>query len=209
MRKIASLPVGFLVLLLSLGLLSFLPDAAAGADDGCKNASIMALGATPIQGDAFLCIDPQGVHVSLHAKALTPGYAYTMWFFYFNDPSQCVTPGQCGALADVTAPGQCEGPLDLKDFNPVGVVGRLDSAVAPENGNLDFSGRVRGLHLSSGSQVFIVIAEHGPANASDNRALARQLLTPEDPFIGAPQLGNCVDGPRTLVGGAIVTFNIL
>jgi hypothetical protein len=90
----------------------------------------------------------------------------------------------------------------------VGVVGRLDSAVASENGNLDFSGRVRGLHLSSGSQVAIVIAEHGPANASDNRALARQLLTPEDPFLGAPQLGNCVDGPRTLVGGAIVTFNI-
>jgi hypothetical protein len=207
MRKIASLPVGVLVLLLSLGLLSFLPDAAAGADDGCKNASTMALGATPIQGDAFLCIDPQGVHVSQHAKALTPGYAYTIWFFYFDDPSQCETPGQCVPIPDVAPPGQCEGPLDLRDFNPVGVVGRLDSAVAPRNGNLDFSGRVRGLHLSRGSLVSIVIAEHGPANASDNRALARQLLTPEDPFIGAPQLGNCVDGPGP-VGGAIAIFNI-
>jgi hypothetical protein len=207
MRKSAFLPVGSLVLLLSLGLLFFLPDAAFGADDGCKNESIMALGATPIRGDAFLCIDPQGVGVSLHAKALTPGNAYTMWFFYFDDPSQCVTPGQCGP-ADVTAPGQCEGPLDLRDLNPVGVVGRLDSAVAPDNGNLDFAGRVRGLHLSSGSLVSIVIAEHGPANASDNRALARQLLTPEDPFLGAPQLGNCVDGFRTAEGGAIVIFNI-
>jgi hypothetical protein len=208
MRKIASLPIGVLLLLLSLGLLAFFPDATASADDGCKNESIMALGATPIQGDAFLCIDPQGVHVSLHAKALTPGNAHTMWFFYFNDPSQCETPGQCVPIPDVTLPGQCEGPLDLTGFNSVGVVGRLDSAVAPENGNLDFSGRVRGLHLSSGSQVSIVIAEHGPANASDNRALARRLLTPEDPFIGAPQLGNCVDGPRSLVGGAIVIFNI-
>lgn len=208
MRKIASLPVAFLVPLLSLGLLSFLPDAAAGDDDGCDKEFIIALGDPPVHGDAFLCIDPQGVRAKLHAQALTPGYAYTVWFVYFDDPSQCATPGQCGALEDVTAPGQCgDVPLDLKGVNPVGVLGRLDSAVAPHNGKVTFSGRVRGLHLSSESQVFIFLAEHGLANASDNRALARQLLTPEDPFIGAPQLGNCVDGFKQ-VPAAIAIFNI-
>jgi hypothetical protein len=35
MRKIASLPIGVLLLLLSLGLFSFLPDAVADDDDGC------------------------------------------------------------------------------------------------------------------------------------------------------------------------------
>ena len=163
MRKIASLPIGVLLLLLSLGLFSFLPDAAADDDDGCDKESIVALGDTPIQGNAFLCIDLQGVRAKLHARELTPGDAYTIWFIYFDDPSKCATPGQCGALEDVG------------NVNPVGVLGRLDSAVAPHNGKESFSGHVGGLHLSSGSQVFFFMVRHGPANASDNRALARQL----------------------------------
>jgi hypothetical protein len=131
----------------------------------------------------------------LHARELTPGDAYTIWFVYFDDPSKCATPGQCGALEDAG------------NVNPVGVLGRLDSAVAPHNGKETFSGHVGGLHLSSGSQVFFFMARHGPANASDNRALARQLLTPEDPTIGAPQLGNFLDGFRQ-VPAAIAIFNI-
>jgi len=79
MKKIASLPIGVLLLLLSLGLFCFLPDAAAGDDDGCKKAAINPV-ATPIHGNAFLCIDPQGVSARLHAQALTPGEAYPTGF---------------------------------------------------------------------------------------------------------------------------------
>jgi hypothetical protein len=204
MRKIASLPVSFLVLLLSLGLLSFLPDAAAGDDDGCMKAAINPL-ATPVHGDAFLCIDAQGVRARLHTQASTPGDAYTIWFFYWDDPSQCATPGQCGP-EDGPTPGPCGGPLVPSDFNPLVVIGRLDSAVAPRNGKVHFAGRVRGMHLSSGSQVWLFIGAHGEAHASDNRARARQLLTPEDPSLGAPQLGNCVDQPS--VSAAVAIFNI-
>jgi hypothetical protein len=204
MRKSASLPIGVLLLLLSLGLFSFLPDAVADDDDGCKKESIVALGA-PIQGNAFLCIDATGVRARLHAKGLEYGAAYTIWFFYWDDPSQCATPGQC-APGDGTPPGQCEGPLDLRGFDPLVVLGRLDSAVAPRNGKVNFAGQVRGLRLSGGSQVWLFIAAHGPVE-SDNRARARQLLTPEDPFLGAPLLGNCVDGPKS-GSAAIAVFNI-
>jgi membrane-associated phospholipid phosphatase len=58
--KSACLPVGLLLLLLSLGLFSFLPDAAAGDDDGCLLAAINPVD-TPVHGDAFLCIDAKGV----------------------------------------------------------------------------------------------------------------------------------------------------
>ena len=152
--KIASLPVGFLFLVLSLGLFSFLPDAVAGDDHGCMKESILALEA-PIQGDAFLCIDAEGVRARLHAKGLKPKNAYTIWFFYWDDPSQCATPGQC-APGDATPPGQCEGPLDLRGFDPLLVLGRLDSAIAPAQwqGELHGSGpwpaslrRVAGLAL--------------------------------------------------------------
>ena len=158
------------------------------------------------QGIIALCIDAQGVRARLHAKGLEHGDAYTIWFFYWDDPSQCATPGQC-APGDGAPPGQCEGPLDLRGFNPLVVLGRLDSAVAPRNGEVNFAGRVRGLRLSSGSQVWLFIAAHGEAHASDNRARARQLLTPEDPFLGAPLLGNCVDGSKS-VPAAIAIFNI-
>jgi hypothetical protein len=192
MRKISFLPAGFLLLGLSLGLLlSFLPDAAA--DDDCDKESIIPIG-TAIQGNAILCVDAKGVRGKVQARALTPGDAYTIWFIYFDDPSQCFTPGQCG-------------DPDFAGPDPLGVFGRFDSAVGPDNGKVDFSGQVRGLHLSSGSQVWLVVFGHGPANTSDNRHLARQLLTPEDPAAGAPHLGNVVDGLRG-APVAIAIFNI-
>ena len=181
MRKLSVLPTGFLLLVLSLGLLlSFLPDAVAG--DDCDKESIIPIGTT-IEGEVTLCVDSKGVRAKMKAKALTPGDAYTIWFIYFDDPSQCATPGQCG-------------DPDFAGPDPLGVFGRLDSAVGPVNGKVDFSGQVGGLRLSSGSQVWLVMFGHGPANTSDNRHLARQLLTPEDPAAGTPHLGNVVDGLR-------------
>jgi hypothetical protein len=177
----------------SLGLFSYLPDAAAGDVEGCMKEALVPVTATSIQGKAFLCIDSKGVRVELRARALTHRHAYTVWLFYTDDPSQCATPGQCGP-GDSGPLDQCEGPLDLRSFDPLSVVGRLDSAVAPRNGKMTLAGRVGGMRLSSGSQVLLFLAGHGRANASDNRARARQLLTPEDPVLGAPQLGNCVDG---------------
>ena len=45
---------------------------------------------------------------------------------------------------------------------------------------------------------------HGAADITDGRRLARQLLTPEDPSIGAPHLGVSPDGypvANALFGG--------
>src|SRR5215510_2312510 len=97
-----------------------------------------------VKGKATLCINDKGpgtgVSGSIEASDLQPGYAYTVWFLYWDDPSQCETPGMCGSPADNA------GPKALVVF------GRFDSAVAPADGEEDFEGRVRGLRLSSGSQ---------------------------------------------------------
>jgi hypothetical protein len=201
-RKIACRPVGVLLLVLSLGLCSFLPDAVAGDDHGCRKASLMALGTTPIHGDTFLCIDEEGVRARLYAKGLEKRNAYTIWFSYIDQRSKCAEPDLCGPDAFVPA-----DPADLPTFDPLGVVGRLDSAVAPRNGKVTFAGRVRGLHLSSGSQVQLFMLGHGEAHASDHRARARQLLTAEEPALGAPNLGNFVDGSKALPA-AVAIFNI-
>jgi hypothetical protein len=125
---------------------------------------VVALSETGITGTAKLCVDSHGVRSEAEAQNLTPGYVYSMWFAYIDQPSMCLTPGQC-ASADF-----------YLGHSPVGVFGRTDSAVAISTEGV-FSGNVRSLRLSSGSQVWLVVHFHGPASLDDNRELARQLLT--------------------------------
>jgi hypothetical protein len=72
----------------------------------------------------------------------------------------------------------------------------MDSGIAPRNGRLTFTGRVRGMQPSNGAEVWLLVMGHGPANTADGSALARQLLTSKDPPAGTPHLGNLVDGQR-------------
>lgn len=196
MRRILSAPVSW-ILLLSLGMLPSLNEATASTD--CDKQALIPLEA-PIEGTATLCVKAEGgVRVRVKARQLTSGNAYTLWFAYIDNPSLCSG-----------GPGVC-GPVDFgagdPEANPLGVFGRLDSTVADENGKEDFSGRVGGLRLSSGSQVWLILYSHGPAVTDDNRSRARQLLTPEDPDAGMPGLGNVVDGPG-FSPNAIAIFEI-
>jgi hypothetical protein len=149
----------------------------------------------PAGGKAGLCHSDQGVRAQLQVSGLFVGDAYTVWFVYFDDPSQCVHGG----------PGIC-GDADFFGDDPLAVLGRLDSAIATDTGRVKFEGRVRGLDLSPGSEVWLLMFGNGPANMVDGRALARQLLTPEDPTIGAPHLG-IVGDPRWHPA-ALAVFNI-
>lgn len=164
--------------------------AIAQSGHVCQSVDVVAL-EEPIEGTAKLCTTPWGVKAQSEVMGLTRGNAYTVWFVYFDDPSQCVHggPGICGD-ADFFTEDPVSGELD-----PLAVLGRFDSVVPHRAGEIPFRGRVRGLNLSSGSQVWLLTFGHGPADTSDNRRLARQLLTPEDPMIGVPHLGNNVDGP--------------
>ena len=114
MRKIASLPIGVLLLLLSLGLFSFLPDAAADDDDGCDKESIVALGDTPIQGNAFLCIDLQGVRAKLHARELTPETLTPSGLYTLTTLPMCHSrPVWCSGGRRQCEPRGCLGPPGL------------------------------------------------------------------------------------------------
>src|SRR5207249_1430320 len=196
MKNILSTPASLLMLVLSVGLLS--PLAQARDDDSeCRSQALITLGDSGVHGRATFCTTARGVRAKIKTKGLTPGTAYTTWFFYIDNPSLCSGgPGVCGD-ADVGIGGPP---------NPLGVFGRLDSTVADENGKETFSGRAGSLRFSSGSQVWLVVVSHGPAVTTDNRRLARQQLTPEDPLAGAPSLG--VVGEPEGSGNAIAVFNI-
>ena len=154
-----------------------------------------------LSGRGAVCTTKRGVLSHMQVRGLTPGNAYTVWWVYIDDPASCagvrLTPensevpfpepngyaGRCG-LADFFTPNAAGDGLD-----PLAVFGRMDSAVAGGGWRTWFAGDLRGLVPSPGSQVWMFVFGHGPADVNDKRQLARQLLTPEDPGTGIPHLG--------------------
>ena len=133
-----------------------------------------------VTGQGFVCPGPGGVSARLEARGLTPGNAYTLWFIYVPDGAACAADEATCFGANGTGGDQSAVPAEA--------FGRLSDVVAPSNGKATVSGDVPGLQLSTGSQVWLLLNGHG-ALKSDNLARARQLLTPEDPTVGAPNLG--------------------
>jgi hypothetical protein len=194
-------------LVMGLGLLCLCTETRA--DGACRHNLTVPLTDfdTGIAGNATLCIHRTGVRGSIEAQHLQPGDAYTVWFIYFDNPSTCVVPNNCGTSPnDFTGP-QGPPPPGTPPFKAPSVTGRFDSAVAPADGEEEFAGRVGGLSPSSGGLVWLLLFVHGPADMSDHDHLARQLLTPEDPVLDAPVMGNYVDGPRGK-SAAIAVFQI-
>jgi hypothetical protein len=146
-----------------------------------------------ITGSATLCIDHGQATVSEWAENLLPGHVYTTWFAYIDDPTKCGNyPGG--------TPGVCADPdAVLPAGSPTAVFSRMNGAIAGERGRLHMTGDFRDLRFSKGSAVWIIMFEHGPAGGPPgtpevNRYLARQLLTPQLPVLGAPGLGAPADG---------------
>ncbi len=189
-------------LLLLVGTFCLPP--ALRAEDDCSSAlsaTTNAIGTSGITGDASLCVDEGAVGASIHVEGLTPGNAYTVWFVVFDNPANCGnyaggTPGVCTS-ADATLPSA----------SPEAVFGRMNGLIAKDGGRARLAGHYRNLRLSHGAIVWLLMFGHGPAVTTDNRELARQLLTPQKVALGAPGLG--ASGDTIQAGGvALAVFNI-
>ncbi|MEO0420886.1 MAG: hypothetical protein AAF184_01020 [Pseudomonadota bacterium] len=176
----------------------------AGGD--CQVGAILDFWGEEIAGQAVsgrsrLCAGERGLNATLEVTGLIPGHAYTAWWVYIDSPQACANfplttensdvpfdepfgyAGMCG-LADFGTPDPVEDIV-----NPLAVFGRFDSAIAGDESRRFLRGTVRDFTPSPGSQVWVLVFGHGPANEADGRELARQLLTPEDPLAGIPHLG--------------------
>ena len=166
---------------------------SAAAQAGCLDAPLVTMANSGVTGTARLCISDDGVQAQVASSNLAAANAYTAWFVYFDQPSSCQ--------------GQRCMPPDVIGDDPPGVLGRMDGLVADGSGAATFSGDYRGLRLVSGSEVHLPIFGHGPANTDDRRARARQLLTPEEPMLGAPGLG--VPGANHAGSVAVAMFDVV
>ncbi|MEM7081548.1 MAG: hypothetical protein AAF465_02360 [Pseudomonadota bacterium] len=151
-------------------------------------------------GGAILCQRGETLFAAASVNGLTPDHAYTVWWVYIDDPAACANfPLPAPDVIPFPEPADYAGSCGLADFftmdpsgefaNPLVVFGRMDSAIAQSQERVRFSGTLRDFTPREGSQVWLFAFGHGPADTSDKRQLARQLLTPEDPLSGAPHLG--------------------
>lgn len=164
-------------------------------------ASVQALGGSGIQGAAQICVEGNNTTVNMITQGLVAANAYTIWFVYFDNPSLC------GSYAGGTQ-GVCTGTDAIYPPNsPVGVFGRMDGTIAEASGSARLTGRFQGLQFSHGSIIWLLMFGHGAASTTDNRFLARQLLTPQKPVLGPPGLGAPDDG-AVGSGVALAKFNV-
>ncbi len=80
----------------ALGLLAAPADAVAN-DDECQRrlkGAVAPLMEPDISGRARLCIGRSGVSGRLDVEHLKRRHAYTVWFVYIDDPSQCEVPNR-------------------------------------------------------------------------------------------------------------------
>ena len=162
---------------------STLPEQA-----GCFDSRLITLDRSGVTGRARLCALDEGVRTGIESEGLTSGAAYSAWLVYFDQPGQCRVP-RCAVD-------------DLLGDEPVGVIGRMDGAVADGRRKASFSGDFRDLRLSAASQVTLLVFERGQAGSPDNRRRARQLLSLHTVRIGTPPASASDDGAR-LVAQAI------
>jgi hypothetical protein len=191
MKRLLSSLVVILILIASTTTLAVSVTAADGAT--CMTGGVKQMAQEPITGDAFLCADPVGIRSDIHLTHLTPGNVYTLWFAYLDQRSAC-------------AAAMCARP-DFMGDNPVGVFGHMDSVIADTTGEATLGGSLPGMQLSQGSEVWLLIFNHGTASTDNHLELARQLLTPQDPGLGAPAAGASADGQKGS-GTAIAIFDI-
>lgn len=193
--RCASPIYAFIALLAFVGL----PGDLLAEEEVCDHQPIAEFFVPGITGQGTLCQSPEGVRGQLRARGLTPGDAYTIWWIYIDRPDLCVP--------DFTAPPgfECDFSFFQNDGDPLAVIGRMDSGIAPENGRMVFRDTIAGMQMSSGAIMMLFINAHGSAS-EDGRALARQLLTPEDPFFGTPHHG--IDGGNLALPAAL-SFHVV
>jgi hypothetical protein len=129
----------------------------------CSDVRLEAPADSAIFGTARLCVSDVDVRAEFGASRLEANNVYAVWFLYLDRQPACKVFACIG--------------LEARGGDAVGTVARLDSAVADDYRSLAFSGTLRDLRLSSGSEVWLVLVNEGVAS-TDNYARAQQLLAP-------------------------------
>ena len=129
---------------------------------GCLDAPVIPIGDSGIAGQAVLCVTDEAVRPALRVANLTPDTAYLALFEYFAEPSMCRT-SPCGHA-------------DLRPDGSGGTFARMDATIASGARRADFWGDFRDLSPTRGSQVTLLLFDHGSVRGGNSQRRAHQLL---------------------------------
>lgn len=162
----------------------------------CFTHELIALegntGTNPM-GATTLCIREHSLQARIELREMPPRQVYSAWWVYFPMPGQCLQAWEC-SYADLLEPYGGSGTTDTSGDTPRGVLGRLASRISRRSGEVILQGRLRGLRVNPGAELWLALIAHGSVDQADGPHRARQFLTPETPELGTPQLGNDTDG---------------
>jgi len=154
------------IAVLANGLALSRPEPERDAETSACRTVLIAR-STPVDGVGHLCSNGNGIQPRMTVHNLNPGTAYTSWFVYFDQPSTCIRK-PCGMP-------------DMASLDPLAITARMDGLIASDDGLAMLRADFRGVRLSAGSHVSLMLVSHGPPAEMNNRSRARQLLV-SDPY---------------------------
>jgi hypothetical protein len=172
------------------GVVPPFPDAADGSVATCVDEAVRPIGRAAISGRARLCLSRAGIQTTVDLENLSDAVTYTAWLGYFGEPARC-SSSPCGDSDPVL-----EGATGLFE--------RIDSAMPDLARRASLARGFRELHLRPGSEVQILVFQHGVLgrmNPSDRvRLLVAWPVTPtghvvdtvDDRRISEPAVGRAV-----------------
>ncbi len=109
---------------------------------------------------ARLARSPEGVFVTLVAKDLKPGHAYTMWVVAINAPENC-SDAPCPSTDVMQNTDVVQADLGFGDGAVAGKDGRVRFAAFQPMGAMPHSWFGRGL-TDTAAEIHLVVRDHGP-----------------------------------------------
>jgi hypothetical protein len=132
-------------------------------DMACLDEPFVSVHGTIVGALARLCIDGDTVRPRVELTGLTSGTVFTAWLAYAERRS-AARRERC-VVDDV--------PLDA----PWALPRRVDDvAVADQAGHVEITGRVEALHLAGGSEIQVIVVDHGWMSRERRAGGAEELL---------------------------------
>ncbi len=162
----------------------------------------------PITGTSTLHRNKNGITVNFKAKNLYPG-AYTIWWVIWNNPQECLNPGEC-IENDFGTPGKVGVEVMYAGGHVVGKNGKGNFSAhlnagddSPESMNTRFGfPSVGGLAVGNtfDAEVHVVLRTHGPkVPGLVNEQISSYEGGCDTPFLIPPfteypdEIGQCAD----------------
>lgn len=147
-------------------------DTTGSTSMSCLEQPLVPTGDTGMHSVARLCLTIDDVQPTVELADMTSGALYTAWLGYLEQP-YTRDAGPCASA-------------HLASRTETATPGRVDAAVATQDGQVLLSRPVPGLRPEGNTKVEILVVDHGQTAVAGAAARPRQLLSWDRAWSGLP-----------------------